>query len=642
MRRPFLLLVMMLMLFPAVVSAGWSRAGLWGADVRALLIDPRDPDTLYLGTSQGEVYLSKNGGKFWINPRDGVPFPGYVVDNLAIDKKGRLWAACWGLWGGGVIAVSEDGGKSWSRRDEGLENFSVRAIALDPANADTLVVGGLTGVYRSADSGQHWEKISDQINVESLAIDPRSTDRIYVGTWRQAWRTDDRGKSWTHVNNGMVLDTDVFSINIDPRNPDNVWLSTCGWVYNSIDRGDTWTRFKDGFNNRRIHAVAIDPVDSRTVYAGSVAGLYRTEDLGKTWSLVTAEEGFVINAIGLHKGRPERIVLATEGDGVYISTDRGKTFERSSHGLHNVRVATVVADPEVRGKVYAAVLFGGAASGVYVSANSGKTWDRLNRTKLPEILSLVVRAEGQPRFLAGTEQGVFWSEEGDEWVRAEPSMSPIRVEKILPYNRTRLFAATAEGVLTTKDGGKSWYRLGGSSARSIDIAVGEWNGKRALYALTAGGVALFDGTSWSPIENAPLSGRSIAVSQGDDKHAAVVVVAGVKGVKAGAIDALKRWKDEPAPDLNYASVIETERDASTIVWLTSRDQSELYVSEVGSQWRQVSLPARLVDVEAIAADPFDRERFYLATGGQGILIYDRARSRPATPALPDQLTGGSK
>ena len=41
----------------------------------------------------------------------------------------RLWAAAWGIWGGGVIAVSSDGGRTWDRRDNELEDFSVRAIA---------------------------------------------------------------------------------------------------------------------------------------------------------------------------------------------------------------------------------------------------------------------------------------------------------------------------------------------------------------------------------------------------------------------------------------------------------------------------------------------------------------------------------
>src|SRR5947209_15025000 len=155
MRKVLGFLAMLVVAVP--VFGQWRRANLYGADVRALIIDPARPDTLYLGTSGGEVYVSDDGAKSWRNPRGGVPFPGYIVDNLVIDRSGRLWAACWGLWGGGVIAVSEDGGKSWVRRDAGLEDFSVRAIAVDPHDACFVIVGGLTGVYRSADSGVTWE-----------------------------------------------------------------------------------------------------------------------------------------------------------------------------------------------------------------------------------------------------------------------------------------------------------------------------------------------------------------------------------------------------------------------------------------------------------------------------------------------------
>src|SRR5438874_2007256 len=169
MRKALVFLTMLVFALPAFGQ--WRRAALYGADVRALVIDPSHPDTLFLGTSGGEVYVSNNGARSWQNPRNSVPFPGYVVDSLVIDRDGRLWAACWGLWGGGVIAVSDDAGKTWIRRDKGLEDFSVRAIAVDPHDADFVIVGGLTGVYRTTDAGDTWQRMYDQEHVEWSADD---------------------------------------------------------------------------------------------------------------------------------------------------------------------------------------------------------------------------------------------------------------------------------------------------------------------------------------------------------------------------------------------------------------------------------------------------------------------------------------
>jgi photosystem II stability/assembly factor-like uncharacterized protein len=627
MRKLLILLVVLVTGLPA--AAQWRRAGLFGADVRALIVDSRDPDTLYLGTSTGEVYVSRDAAKSWTLPRNGNPFPGYVVDNLVLDRTGRLWAASWGLWGGGVIAVSADGGRTWSRRDGGLETFSVRAIAVDPNNENFIVAGGLTGVYRSRDAGQTWEKISDQVNVESLAIDPRSNDRIFVGTWRQGWRSDDGGKSWKHIAEGMVLDTDMFEIHIDPRQPDNVWVATCGWVYNSKNKGDNWTRYRDGFNNRRIHDVEVDPCDPDTVYAGSVAGLYRTEDNGKSWYVVS-DESLVINSVVLHPARPKRIILGIEGDGVYVSNDRGTTFERSSDGLRNLRITTIAPDPFEKNRVFAAVAFGGAASGIYRSNDAGSTWEKSSSVALPEVLSLVIASEADAdvKFLAGTEKGFYWSKDGSEWTQSEPSGFPIRVQKIVRFNRTRAFAATSEGVLTTRDGGRNWYRLAESKNRAVDLAIGSMEGRKALYALTTGGLEVFDGERWHIVNGAPPKGRTLAVRSVDG--AEIVFAAGAEGVKAGTISADRTWIPADAPDALYASVYGGSRTSGQMLFLTSRSQREILVGEpTEANWSELTLPGGNTEVTSIVPDPFMAERYYVGTQGEGVIVYEGKTRRRA-------------
>jgi len=639
-----LLVLLSVLLTATTVSAQWRRAGLHGADVRALIADPAAPDTLYLGTSSGEVYVSHDGAKSWTNPRYGTPFPNYVVDNLVIDREGRLWAASWGLWGGGVIAVSSDGGRTWERRDAGLEDFSVRAIALDPNDARFVVVGGLTGVHRSTDGGRTWQQISSQENVESLAIDPHTHDRIYIGTWRQGWRTDDGAKTWKQIAEGMVLDTDMFSITIDPKQPQNVWVATCGWVYNSLNGGDNWTRYRDGFNNRRIHAVEIDPCDEDVVYAGSVAGLYRSEDKGKSWYVVT-DEGLVINSIVLHPQRPQRIVLGIEGDGVYLSNDRGKTFQRTSDGLHNVRITTIAPDPFEKDRIYAAVVFGGASSGIYRSNDAGKTWERASHTALPEVLSLAVASEADSdvKFLAGTEKGFFWSNDANEWTQAEPSGFPIRVDKIVRFNRNRSFAATAEGVFTTRDGGRSWYRLAGAANRAVDVAIGTLDGNKALLALTAAGLEVFDGTKWATVTGAPARGRTIAVRNVAGSE--LVFVAGAQGVKAGLINTARQWEPADAPDAQYAAVHGGSRTSGQMLFLTSRQQREILVGEpADSDWRELTLPASNTEITSVVPDPYTRERYYVGTLGDGIFVYEGKSKRYVAHEreASAQLAPGSK
>jgi photosystem II stability/assembly factor-like uncharacterized protein len=607
-------------------DAQWRRAGLHGADVRALISDPADPDTLYLGTSGGEVYVSTDAAATWVNPRQSVPFPGYVVDNLLIDREGRLWAACWGLWGGGVIAVSTDRGKTWERRDQGLEDFSVRAFVVDPNDADFALAGGLTGVYRSTDGGRTWSRFSEHGNVESLAIDPRTRERIYVGTWRQGWRSDDGGANWTHIANGMVLDTDMFAITFHPSNPDNIWVSTCGWVYNTDNRGDKWTRYRDGFKNRRIHTVDVDPSDEtgQTIYAGSVAGLYRSTDNGKSWGPVSNED-LVISSVVLDARRPRRVIIGVEGDGVYVSGDNAATFERRSEGLHNLRITSVVADAVEKERVYAAVANAGTASGIYRSDDAGRNWTRINSKTLPEVLSLAIASDPQtePRFLAGTESGFYWSNDGAEWTQSAPVHIPLRANKIVRFNGSRAFAATSEGVFTTRDGGKEWYRLAASQEPAVDIVVGTMGSSPALFALTASGMLAYDGEQWVRVDGAPAKGRTIAVRSVDGvQH---IFVAGVSGVRAGRVDAFGSWRSMKAPDAEYAAVLGASRRADDLLFLTSRQQREVLVSTPDQAgWLEMTLPMQGTEITTIAPDPFKKDRYYVGTTGGGVLIYEGA------------------
>ncbi len=160
-----------------------------------------------------------------------------------------------------------------------------------------------------------------------------------------------------------------------------------------------------------------------------------------------SDEGLVINSVVLHPQRPDRIILGIEGDGVYVSNDRGQTFQRTSAGLHNLRITTVVADPFEKDRVYASVVFGGAASGIYRSDDAGRTWAKASHTALPEVHHPHHRRGSRRRGEVPGRygEGLFWSSDAQEWTQAEPSSFPIRFDKIVRFNRTALVRRNRRG-----------------------------------------------------------------------------------------------------------------------------------------------------------------------------------------------------
>src|SRR5256886_7611931 len=92
--------------------------------------------------------------------------------------------------------------------------------------------GSLTGVYRSTDDGNSWERITpakhdDLRNFYSLAFDPQDEKIIYAGTYHLPWKTVDGGKNWTSIKQGMIDDSDVMTVVVDPANPSNVHATAC-------------------------------------------------------------------------------------------------------------------------------------------------------------------------------------------------------------------------------------------------------------------------------------------------------------------------------------------------------------------------------------------------------------------------------
>src|ERR1022692_3401078 len=323
-------------------ASDWQLIGPEGGNVRSLAYDPSDPNRILLGTSAGQLFISKDGGNSWAIFAHLGPGDDYVFDHIVFDptNPATLYAAAWGLFNdddGGVFR-SDDGGRTW-RELMGAHGKSIRALAMAPSDHNTLVIGALDGVFRSRDGGATWERISPENhaaienhsslrNFVSVAIDPQNPDVIYAGTRHLPWKTSDGGAHWHNLKEGILDDSDVFSIIVDPKVPSRIYASACSGIYKSDNGAETFHRVQ-GLPHSAIRTRVLrqDPQRPSIVYAGTTGGLWKTVDGGTRWSLVSSPD-IIVNDVLIDPRDPNRVLVATDLRGVLVSKDGFALYRR--------------------------------------------------------------------------------------------------------------------------------------------------------------------------------------------------------------------------------------------------------------------------------------------------------------------------
>lgn len=420
---------------PAWLDAGpgeWKQIGPFGGDVRTLADDPGDFSRLFLGTSNGSIYASADGGRSWTWWSQVAPRHDYVVDEIIIDARDPsvMYAGVWSTeaGAGGGVFKSDDGGRTW-RVLPGIAGQSVRSLAQARSNEKILVAGTLQGVFRTTDAGESWERISpayhEEIrNIESLAIDPTQPDVIYAGTWHLPWKTTDGGRTWNSVKSGIIDDSDIFSMVIDWSNPNTIFASACSGIYRTDSGGAAWRKIQGiPHTARRTRVLRQDPKNAAIVYAGTTEGLWKTESGGASWRRITSAR-LIINDIVIDPRDPRRLLLGTDRAGVLESLDGGENFQARNYGFAHRQVSRAAFDPRA-GRLYVAVLHDKEYGGIFASS-AGREWEQLGAgLEDRDVFALIYAAgPGGGRLLAGLKDGMMaWDPQRKVW---EPTGRVLR------------------------------------------------------------------------------------------------------------------------------------------------------------------------------------------------------------------------
>jgi photosystem II stability/assembly factor-like uncharacterized protein len=573
----------------------WRQVGPPGGTVISLAADPANISRLYLGTADGHVFTSTDEGSHWqLLSRIGTGQDD-VVTHIIVDPRNsnRLYASSWALYtGGGGVYRSEDAGRSWNI--VGLAHETVRALAQSPTNPKLLLAGSLSGVYRSADEGASWERITptghaDLKNFDSVAFDPKDDNTIYAGTYHLPWKTSNGGKDWFPVVKGMIDDSDVMSIIVDPANTDNVHATACSGIYHSTNGGQQWVKYT-GIPSvfRRTQLIRQDPTNESILYAGTTSGLWKTVN-DKDFRRVTPGD-WIINALVIDPKNPQKIIIGTEREGVQVSTDGGATFTSSNTGFQHQHILDVAMDRDHPERALVVLTFDTDA--FLATKDGGNSWASLGPgLKRTDLRHVYASPNG---WWASLSNGGWmkYDEAAHKWLRtgmyvpdpvvataaapatkgkkgAPPAKRPAPKQKQavptmaaflvndMTFGTDEWYAATAGGVLVSKDNGATWKSVSKDPLLRKPAQSVESNDGNQVWAIVETNLFYSSdkGASWDAKPITFAAAGNLRLHRVDDTTMFITSNMGLYG----SHDAGRTWNRADLRELAFQSVAGTSK-----------------------------------------------------------------------------------
>lgn len=178
---------------------------------------PRDTNTLWVGTDDGLVQLTRDGGHSWTNVTPKGLRPGFVnAIEISPFEAGTAYMTYdgykWSDWSPQIYRTT-DYGRTWTKLVNGIrDGDQVRVVRADPVRRGLLYAGTETGAYVSFDDGQKWESLQANLPVVPVTdLQIRDGDLVASTEGRAFWIMDDISPLQQHAESIPANESRIFN-----------------------------------------------------------------------------------------------------------------------------------------------------------------------------------------------------------------------------------------------------------------------------------------------------------------------------------------------------------------------------------------------------------------------------------------------
>jgi photosystem II stability/assembly factor-like uncharacterized protein len=400
-----------------------------------------------------------------------------------------------------------------------------------------------------------------------------------------------------------------------------------GGVWKSDDYGRTWNPIFDDQPTQSIGAIAVAPSDPNIVYVASGEGLqrpdlsvgdgiYKSTDAGKTWTHLGLRDGQQIPALAVDPRDPNRLFAAVLGHpygpneerGVFRSTDGGQTWQKILYKDQDTGASDIEIDPSAPNVLYACLwrgrqgpwedqnAYGGAGGGIYKSTDSGDTWKQL--------------AGGLPQDLM------------QAYVAIAPSNPQRLYSSLATTHETHIYRSDDAGAHWTQitTDGRPALRIGGG-----DLAVPRVDPKNPDVVYTASIVcwrSTDGGKTWTGIRGAPGGDdyQNMWINPHDPNTILLVSDQGaIVTVNGGAT--WSSWYNQPTAQLYH---VITDNEFPYRIYAGQQESGSVGIASRGNdgeitfrEWH----PVGVIEYGYVAPDPL-HPRFVYGAGRSSVTKFD--------------------